>query len=52
MSTYKFIEENKTRIQNIDGNLDTATITILTSEGKLVFYWFEDGILAFSRAKV
>jgi hypothetical protein len=52
MSTYQFIEENKTRIQSMDGNLDTATITILTLGGKLVFYWFEDGILSYSRAKV
>ena len=52
MSTYQFIKENKARIQNMDGNLDTATITILTLGGKLVFYWFEDGILSFSRDKV
>jgi hypothetical protein len=43
MSTDTFIQINQTRIQNIDGNLDTATITVLTPEGKLVFYWFEDG---------
>jgi hypothetical protein len=52
MSTYQFIEENRARIQSMDGNLDTATITILTFGGGLVFYWFEDGILSYSRAKV
>lgn len=43
MSTATFIQINKSRIQNIDGNLDEATITILTPEGKLAFYWFEGG---------
>jgi len=49
MSTDTFIQINKSRIQNIDGNLDTATITILTPEGKLVFYWFEGGQVARSQ---
>ena len=49
MSTDTFIKVNKTRIQNIDGNLDTATITILTPEGKLAFYWFENGVVARSQ---
>ena len=43
MSVDTFIKINKSRIQNIDGNLDQATITILTPEGKLAFYWFEGG---------
>jgi hypothetical protein len=49
MSTDTFIKINQTRIQNIDGNLDQATITILTPEGKLVFYWFENGMVARSQ---
>ena len=43
MSVDTFIKINRPRIQNIDGNLDEATITVLTPEGKLVFYWFDSG---------
>jgi hypothetical protein len=43
MSVDTFIKINRSRIQNIDGNLDEATITVLTPEGKLAFYWFENG---------
>jgi hypothetical protein len=43
MSIDTFIQIHQTRIQNIDGNLDTAIITILTPEGKLAFYWFDNG---------
>ena len=43
MSVDTFIKINRPRIQNIDGNLDEATITVLTPEGKLAFYWFEGG---------
>jgi hypothetical protein len=50
MSTDTFIQIHQTRIQNIDGCLtDQATITILTPEGKLVFYWFENGMVARSQ---
>jgi hypothetical protein len=49
MSVDTFIKINKSRIQNIDGNLDQATITILTPEGKLAFYWFEGGQVARSK---
>lgn len=52
MSTDTFIRVNRSRIQNIDGNLDTATITILTPEGKLAFYWFENGQVVRSKTKV
>ena len=52
MSTDTFIKINKPRIQNIDGNLDTATITLLTPDGKLVFYWFENGVVVGSKTKV
>jgi hypothetical protein len=52
MSTDTFIKINKTRIQNIDGNLDEAIITVLTPEGKLAFYWFEEGQMLRSKTKV
>ena len=49
MSTNQFIRQNKTSIQNIDGNLDEATITVLTPEGKLAFYWFDNGQMVRSK---
>ena len=49
MSIDTFIQIHQTRIQNIDGNLDTATITVLTPEGKLAFYWFDNGQMARSQ---
>jgi hypothetical protein len=49
MSTYQFIQQNQSRIQNIDGNLDEGNITIIGSDGKLEFYYFEDGVLVGSR---
>jgi len=52
MSTDTFIKINRSRIQNIDGNLDEATITILTPEGKLVFYFFENGEVVGLQTKV
>jgi hypothetical protein len=52
MSTTQFIQDNKTRIQNIDGNLDEANITILGDGGRLEFYYFEDGVLVGSKVKV
>ena len=51
MSVDTFIKINKSRIQNIDGNLDEATITVLTPEGKLAFYWFEDGQVVRSKTQ-
>jgi hypothetical protein len=29
----------------MDGNLDDANITIMGSDGKLEFYYFEDGVM-------
>ena len=52
MSTDTFIQINQSRIQNMDGNLDTASITILTPEGKLAFYHFEDGIMVNSQTQL
>jgi hypothetical protein len=45
MSTHQFIQANQTRIQNIDGNLDEANITIMGSNGRLEFYYFEEGVM-------
>jgi hypothetical protein len=50
MSTHQFIQQNQGRIQNIDGNLDDGNITILGSNGKLEFYYFENGVIVSSRA--
>jgi len=43
MSIDNFIRKNKTSIQNIDGNLDQAVITIQLKDGRLAFYWFDEG---------
>ena len=43
MSTDNFIKKHKTSIQNIDGNLDQAVITIQLKDGRLAFYWFDEG---------
>ena len=51
MSTTQFIQTNKTRIQNIDGNLDDAAITIMADNGRLEFYYFENGVLVNAKAK-
>ena len=52
MSTTQFIQDNKTRIQNIDGNLDEASITLLGDGGRLEFYYFKDGVLVGSKVKI
>ena len=53
MTASTFIQINKTRIQNIDGCLtDKASITILTPEGKLAFYYFEGGMMVNSQTQV
>lgn len=51
MSTTQFIQANKTRIENIDGNLDEAAITIMGANGRLEFYYFKDGVMVSARAK-
>ena len=51
MSTTTFIQANKTRIQNMDGNLDDANITIMGSDGRLEFYYFENGVMVDSKVK-
>jgi hypothetical protein len=52
MSTYDFIQANETRIENIDGNLDDAAITVMGADGCLEFYYFVDGVLVGSKVKV
>ncbi len=50
MSAYQFIEQNSQYIQNIDGCLtESANITLLDVNGKMVFYYFEDGKLIDSK---
>ena len=51
MSMTQFLQQNETRIENIDGNLDDAAITIMGSDGRLEFYYFENGILVGSKVK-
>jgi hypothetical protein len=52
MSTTQFIQTNQARIQNIDGNLDDAAITIMTDNGRLEFYYFENGVLVSSKSVI
>ena len=52
MSTTQFIQQNETRIENIDGNLDDAAITVMGADGRLEFYYFENGVLVGSKVKV
>ena len=51
MSTSQFIQLNQARIENIDGNLDDAAITIMGANGRLEFYYFEDGVMVNAKAK-
>ena len=51
MSTTQFIQQNQDRIRNIDGNLDDGNITVMGENGRLEFYYFEDGVLVDSKAK-
>ena len=52
MSAYTFVELNQQSILNIDGCLtETANITIQRTDGRLAFYYFEDGELTHSRVK-
>ena len=52
MSTYQFIQQNQSRIQNIDGNLDEGNITIMGKNGKLEFYYFENGVMVSSKSVI
>ena len=45
MSAYQFVETNKHRILNIDGCLTgNANVTVLDN-GKMIFYYFENGMV-------
>jgi hypothetical protein len=52
MSTTQFIQQNQDRIRNIDGNLDDGNITLIGDDGRLEFYYFENGELVGSQVKV
>jgi hypothetical protein len=52
MSTHQFIQQNQSRIQNIDGNLDEGNITIMGKNGKLEFYYFENGVMVSSKSVI
>jgi hypothetical protein len=53
MTTDTFIQLNQSRIQNVDGCLtDNANVTILQPDGRLAFYYFENGVLTHSKPKV
>jgi hypothetical protein len=52
MRTYEFIEQNKDRILNIDGNLDEGNITVQGDNGYLEFYYFKEGVLINSITKL
>jgi hypothetical protein len=52
MTAYTFIQLNQSRIQNIDGCLtESANVTILQPDGRLAFYYFEDGMMVSSKIK-
>ena len=52
MSTTQFIEQNQDRIRNIDGNLDDGNISIIGDDGRLEFYYFENGELVGLQVKI
>ena len=43
MSINNFIKKYQANILNMDGNLDQATITLQLEDGRLAFYWFDEG---------
>jgi len=46
MSAYQFVETYNHNILNIDGCLTgNSNITILDNNGKMVFYYFENGMM-------
>ncbi len=44
MSMEEFIEQNRARIYNIDGNLDEGDISVMGDDMVLTFYYFKDGV--------
>ena len=51
MNTHEFIERNKGRILNIDGNVDDGNIMIKGDSGYLEFYYFENGVMVGSKIR-
>ena len=51
MGTHEFIEQNKERILNIDGNADDGNITVEGDGGYLEFYYFENGVMVKAKTK-
>jgi hypothetical protein len=51
MSMTQFIQQNQDRIQNMDGNLDSGNITLIGADGRLEFYYFDNGVLVGSKVK-
>lgn len=52
MTAYTFVQLNQSRIQNIDGCLTAeANITVLNPDGRLAFYYFENGEMVGSKAQ-
>jgi hypothetical protein len=51
MGTHEFIEQNKERILNIDGNADDGNITVEGDGGYLEFYYFENGAMVKAKTK-
>ena len=52
MSAYQFVETYNHNILNIDGCLTgRSNITILDNNGKMVFYYFENGKLVNSKMR-
>jgi hypothetical protein len=43
MKTHTFIQKHGANILNMDGNLDQAVITLQLKDGRLAFYWFDEG---------
>jgi len=48
MSVVEFLQQNKDRIVNFDGNLDDGNLTIVGDNG-LEFYYFKNGIIIGSK---
>jgi len=43
MKTQTFLKKHRANILNMDGNLDQAVITLRLEDGRLAFYWFDEG---------
>jgi hypothetical protein len=43
MRTQTFLQKHGADILSMDGNLDQAVITLRLEDGRLAFYWFDEG---------